>query len=86
LFFQRFAFSPLEGKRLHLVLAVSKVFIAPTFSNVYNFGTKRDTTKKLKSNNGYCNDVAILSRGSLTHLFPFQSYGGFKKNGAINTF
>jgi len=32
------------------VLAVKKVLTAPFFSNRGNFGTKRDTTKKLRPN------------------------------------
>jgi len=31
-----------------LVLAVSKVLITPTLSNLCNFGMERDTTKKFK--------------------------------------
>jgi len=34
---------------IYTVLAVSKILIAPTISNLHNCGTERDTSKKLKS-------------------------------------
>jgi len=47
--------------RLNVVCSSNqKSIVRFNFSNLRNFGTKRDTTKKLKSNS--VKDLAILSR------------------------
>ena len=62
-----------------LVLAVSKVLIAPTSSNLCNFITERDTTKKRDQIDKSLKDLTVLFHAYLTYLLPFQSYGGLKK-------
>jgi len=68
------------------VLAVSKVLIAPTISNLVNFGTERDTTKKPRSNWPITwrlsNIIRCISDASLS----VPKLRRFEKIGAINTF
>jgi len=61
------------------VLPVSTVLIAPTFSNVCNFGSERDRQNSQYHVDRSLEDLAILFWASLANLRPFQSCGSFKK-------
>jgi len=61
-----------------LVLALSKVSIPPTISNVRNLGTERDTTKRYDQIDRCLEDLAILFFAYLTYLSSFQNYGVLK--------
>jgi len=67
------------------MVPVSKVLIAPTIPNLRYFGVERDTTEKTKKKTNkdqmdrFLEDLSILLRAFLTHLLPFESYGGLKK-------